>query len=178
MKGLKIASRYAKALIDIATEQNALDRIAGDMRLVLDSCKANHEFVVFLRSPVIKSDKKRAILKEIFDSSVSEVTMKFLEIIASKNREMFLPAIAESFVSQYKILRNIHTADIVTAMPMDEALRNEVKDLVKRYTHTEVELHESVNPDIIGGYILTMEDKQDDTSLRTKLNKLKRSFND
>ena len=175
---LKIASRYAKALIDIATEQNSLDRISEDMRLILDSCKGNHELLVFLRSPVIKNDKKHAILNEIFASSVSEVTMKFLDVITSKNREMYIPLIAEAFISQYKALKNIHTAEIVTAVPMDESLRNEVLNLVRKYTHTEVELQEKVNPDILGGYILTMEDKQDDTSLRTKLNKLKRSFKD
>jgi len=178
MKGLKIASRYAKALIDIAKEQNSLDRISEDMRLIYDSCKANHELLVFLRSPVINNDKKQAILKEIFASSVSEVTMKFLDIITSKNREMLIPLIADSFISQYKLLRNIHTAEIVTAVPMDETLRSEVLNLVKKYTHTEVELREKVNPEILGGYVLTMEDKQDDTSLRTKLNKLKRSFNE
>ncbi|HKR05325.1 MAG TPA: ATP synthase F1 subunit delta [Bacteroidia bacterium] len=176
MKGLKLATRYAKSLIDLAAEQKMLERVFDDMKLVNDSCKASRELIVALQSPIIKTDKKQAILKSLFADKVSDVTMRFLNIIAEKKREMFIPEIANSFVSQYKEIKQIKTAEIITAAPLDEKLRANVLDIIKNYTHTEVELHEKVDTDIIGGYILTIEGEQDDTSIKTKINKLKRAF--
>jgi F-type H+-transporting ATPase subunit delta len=176
MKGTLIASRYAKSLIDLAREKNMLDKTFADMRLVNVTCKSSHELMVFLRSPIIRNDKKEAVLKAVFEGQLSEITSRFLDIITIKRREMYIPDIAESFISQYKKMKDIHTAEIITAAPIDEKLRKEVLDIVKGFTRSEVELTEKVNPGIIGGYILTVEDKQDDTSIRTKINKLRRVF--
>ncbi|MFI5218126.1 MAG: ATP synthase F1 subunit delta [Bacteroidia bacterium] len=176
MKGLKVASRYAKSIIDLAVEQNSLENVFADMKLINDSCKASRELLLVLQNPIIKSDKKLSILKSLFGDKVSEITMQFMSIITNKRREMYLPEIASSFVSQYKKIKEIKTAEIITAAPLDESLRNNVLEVIKNYTHSEVELHEKVNADIIGGYILTVEDKQDDTSIKTKINKLKRTF--
>ena len=176
MKGIKISSRYAKSLIDLAAEQQLLDVVFADMQVITDACKSSHALIVFLESPIIRNDKKRSILHEIFGKSISEITLRFLDIIVNKNREMYLPEVAESFISQYRKLKNIQSVEIVTAVPLDERLRAEVMAIVKKYTHAEVELREKVNPGIIGGYILTLEDKQDDTSIRTKINKLRRAL--
>jgi F-type H+-transporting ATPase subunit delta len=176
MKGLKLATRYAKSLIDLAVEQKMLERVFDDMKLINDSCKASRELLVALQSPIIKTDKKQAILKSLFSDKVSDITMRFLNIIAEKKREMYIPEIANSFVRQFREIKQIKTAEIITAAPLDEKLRANVLDIVKNYTHTEVELHEKVDPAIIGGYILTVEDEQDDTSIKTKIGKLKRAF--
>lgn len=176
MKGLKISTRYAKSLIDLAVEQHSLDKIFADIQVIANACKASHPLVVFLESPIIRNDKKKAILHEIFSAAVSDITLRFLDIIVSKNREMYLPEIAEAFIGQYRTIKHIHTAEIVTAVPMDDKLRAEVVAIVKKYTNADVELREKVNPGIIGGYVLTIEDKQDDTSIHTKINKLRRAL--
>jgi|SRR6185436_14011545 F-type H+-transporting ATPase subunit delta len=176
MKGLKLATRYAKSLIDLAVELKMLERVFDDMKLINDSCKASRELLVALQSPIIKTDKKQAILKSLFEDKISDVTMRFLNIIAEKKREMYIPEIANSFVSQFKEIKKIKTAEIITAAPLGERLRSDVLSIVKNYTRTEVELHEKVDKDIIGGYILTVGDEQDDTSIKTKINKLKRAF--
>ncbi|MEP7171559.1 MAG: ATP synthase F1 subunit delta, partial [Bacteroidota bacterium] len=118
MKGLKLATRYAKSLIDLAVEQKMLERVFDDMKLVNDSCKASRELLVALQSPIIKTDKKQAILKGLFADKVSDVTMRFLNIIAEKKREMYIPEIANSFVNQYKEIKQIKTAEIITAAPL------------------------------------------------------------
>lgn len=176
MQGLKVATRYAKSLIDLAIEQNILAQIFADMKLINDSCKASRELTLVLKSPIIKTDKKQSVLKSLFAGKVNPVTMSFLNIVTDKKREMYLAEIADSFVSQYKKIKGIKTAGIITAAPLNETLRNEVLQIVKNFTHSEVELHEKVNESIIGGYILTVEDKQDDTSIKTKINKLRRTF--
>lgn len=176
MAGTKAATRYAKSLIDLAVEQNMLDRVFADMKLIDDSCKQNRDLLLMLKSPIIKTDKKQQILQSIFSKSVSDITMRFINIIADKKRESFLPEITDSFVRQYKSIKKIKTAEIITAAPLDEKLRNEVLQIVKNYVRSEVELSEKVNPGLIGGYVLTVEGEQDDTSIKTKINKLRRAF--
>ena len=176
MKGLKIASRYAKSLVELAQEKGALDRIQADMQLINASCEESRELIVFLKSPIIRTDKKQAVMHELFGSRVHEITARFIDIIITKRREMFIPDIAAAFIHQFKQIRHIHTAEIVTAAPLDEPLRKQVMEILRGFTHTEVELHEKVRSELIGGYVLTVEDRQDDTSIRTKINKLKRAF--
>jgi len=176
MKGVKVASRYAKSLIDLAVEQDSLDSVYADMVLVNGACKSNHDFLLMLHNPIIKTDKKKSILNSVFAGKVSEVSLKFIHLITEKKREMFIPEIADSFVRQYKHIRKIKSAEIITAAPLNEKIRTDVLEIVKNFTHTEVELYEKVNPEIIGGYILTVDDQQDDTSIKTKIGKLRRTF--
>lgn len=176
MQGVKVSIRYAKSLLDLAVERKETDRVFADMSLVNSACRSSRELTMMLKSPIIKTDKKIKVLNEIFGKLLTPVSMQFLGIIASKKREMYLPEIASSFISQYKNLKNIRTAEIVTAAPLGDTLYNEVLRIVKDYTQTEVELQQKVNPELIGGYVLTVEGEQDDTSIRTKIGKLRRAF--
>ena len=83
----KITSRYAKALIDLAKDQNALDSCLNDMELLKNSCVINHELQLLLKSPIINSDKKWGILEMIFKSKVSKLSMLFIQILTKKKRE-------------------------------------------------------------------------------------------
>src|SRR5262245_30868172 len=122
MKGVKIATRYARSLVDLAMEKNTLDSVYADMRVVREICR-NRELLVFLSSPVIRTDKKQAIVKAVFGGHVSELTARFLGIITGKRREMYIPDIAESFMNQYKSIKRINSAHITTAVPLDDELR-------------------------------------------------------
>ena len=66
MQGTRVAARYAKSFIDLTTEQGVLEQAYGDMKIILSVCESNHDFVSFLKSPLINTDKKQAVLKEIF----------------------------------------------------------------------------------------------------------------
>ena len=101
-----VAGRYAKSLMEIAQEKNSVDKVRGDMKLVEEVCKENHEFVLFLESPVIKTDKKLAVINSIFKGKVSETTLAFLNLITSKSRESILKEIAHAFGEQYKQNKN------------------------------------------------------------------------
>ncbi len=163
-------------MLGLALELGILEKAYADMKLILTVCEQNPDFRLMLKSPIIKSDKKEKILKELFGSKIDKVTLSFLEIIARKRRETYLDIIAESFVEQYKKHKKILTAVVTTAMGLDQELREKVLKVVKESQKAEVELHEKVNAELIGGFILRVGDKQDDTSIRTKLMKLKRTF--
>jgi F-type H+-transporting ATPase subunit delta len=171
-----VASRYAKSLIDLATATKQLDEVHKDMMLIHQVCSENHEFVLLLESPIIKTDKKMAIFKKVFEGKISNTTLAFLNIIATKRREGYIDDIARSFDDQFKAYKGITKAIITTATPLDEATKAKIMDLVKKSAKGEVELIEKTDKSLIGGFVLTVNDQQVDTSIKRKLNDLRKDF--
>ena len=177
MSDVRVASRYAKSLIELADEKGILEKVNNDMLLFIGLCKSNRDFAMAIKNPIIQNEKKLAILKKIFQGKVSELTMKFFEIISRKNRETILPTVAEEFHRQYNAYKGIVKATVVTAFPLDSELRARFTKLVKEVFDKEVELVVKVDESMIGGYILTVGDKQIDESINSKLKALKLEFN-
>ncbi len=176
MKQTKLANRYAKALFDLALEQKVLDNVVEDMKLVISVCQQNKEFQLMLQSPIIYKDKKEAILKEIFEKSMQQISLFFLLIITKKKREAILETIAHQFVVLYKEFKNITTATLGTAIPLDKALKNKIVGLLQEQTKGEIDLIEQVDEDLIGGFVLGYDDKQYDASVKKQIKELQRNF--
>ena len=103
--------------------------------------------------------------------------MAFINIITTKKRESLLALIASSFISLYKEHNKIETASVITATPLDEILRAEVINYIKKHGNDNVELTEKVDSTIIGGAIIRMGDKQLDASVSKAISELRQSFN-
>ena len=176
MKETKVASRYAKSLLDLAIEQNSLEEAYADMRLVLNAVEENRDLELLLLSPIVKTDKKLAILDKVFAGQLHKVTAEFLKIITRKKREYLIGDIAQSFVLKYKAHKGILTAEVTTAVPLDDLLRSKVEAIVKKLNHREIELIEKVDPELVGGLVLRVGDKQVDASVSRMINDLKLSF--
>jgi F-type H+-transporting ATPase subunit delta len=171
-----VATRYAKSLLQLANEKGQLEKVYADMQLVKSVCEENREFTNFLNSPIIKTDKKVSVIKEVLSGKVSEITSGFLTVLTHKRRESYMNEIAKAFISQYKQYKNILTAVITSAVGIDKTVKAKVLELVKQTTTGEVELVEKVNKDLIGGFVLTIGDKQVDASVSRKLNELRKAF--
>jgi F-type H+-transporting ATPase subunit delta len=177
MKQSRVTIRYAKALLQLAIEQNTLEQSYNDMVLLDAVCTENRDLVLLLKSPIVKTDQKLSILKEIFASKLGEVSMAFITIITTKKRESLLALIASSFISLYKVHNKIETATVTTATPLDEALRADVINFIKKHGDDNVELTEKVDEKIIGGAIIRMGDKQLDASVSKAISELRQTFN-
>jgi F-type H+-transporting ATPase subunit delta len=176
MQGTRVASRYAKSLIDLSTEQGSLEKVYNDMKFIVEVCKTNHDLVVFLKSPIIKTDKKQAVLKEVFAGKLEKLTDLYLQLIADKKREQYLPEIAQEFVNQYKEKKKILTAVVTTANGMDDNIRKKIMEIVKGTGNSDVVIEERINKDVIGGFIIRVGDKEVDATIATKLQKLRQTF--
>jgi F-type H+-transporting ATPase subunit delta len=176
MSGIRAASRYAKAFIDLSIERNALEKAYADMTMIVDFCKENHDFAVFLKSPVIKTAKKQAIITQVLGGLVDKTTADFLQLITAQNREIFLIEIANEFINQYKSKNNILTAVVTSATGIDDSIRKEIIALVKQVNTTKVILDERINKALIGGLIVRVGDRQVDASIARKLSDLRRTF--
>jgi F-type H+-transporting ATPase subunit delta len=172
----KVAKRYAKSLIDLSSETGALDAVANDMKLLASVCDQNRDLAALLASPIINSDKKLSILKRVFSEKMNKLSLSFFEIITSKGREGYLEAIAKEFTRQYKEMKGIQTAVITSAVGLDDKLRKEVYDIIRKSADSEIELVEKVDKNLIGGFVLRMGDKQYDASIASDLKRLTRQF--
>ncbi|HTL83314.1 MAG TPA: ATP synthase F1 subunit delta [Bacteroidia bacterium] len=174
----RVSQRYAKSLLDLSIEKGQLEQVYEDMQLVHSTVRENHDLLILMRSPVIKTDKKQEILKAIFGGKIGVITSEFIDIITRKRRENELEQIAESFIAQYKKNKNIITAVITTASGLDDKLRSSVMQVVKENSNAQIELVEKVNKDLIGGFVLRIGDKQVDSSIIRQIKELERNFKD
>lgn len=172
----QVSTRYAKSLIDLAEEQNLLEQINDDMVLFVKTIKANPLLGAVLRNPIVSPSKKTAILVNVFTGKVQDATLAFLKIMVNKMRSEILYDTAKEFVEQYNLKKHIRKAIIVSAVPLSESNRSEAMEMIEKATAGEVLLEEKVNPDLIGGFILTLGDRQFDTSISSTLSKLKKEF--
>src|SRR5882724_8640788 len=108
MPNPRLASRYAKSLLDLAIETGQLETVYKDMLWLQAVCKSNRDFVTLLKSPVIAGDKKIKILDAVSSNHLSKLTTAFNALLIKKSRESNLPEIATAFISQYKDNKNIH----------------------------------------------------------------------
>lgn len=176
MSEIKVAARYAKSLIDLALEQKALEEIRGDMVLFVKTLKAHTELQAVVKNPIIPLNKKNAIINAVFGGKIHKVTAAFLKIVIDKGRAEIIYGTAKEFLNQYNQFKNIITAKVSSAAPLAEEAKTEIIAIVKGITGGEVVLETSVNDKLIGGFILTVGDKQFDSSIASSLAKLKKEF--
>jgi len=176
MSEFKVASRYAKSLIDLAREQNALEAIHTDMLGIIEIIRSNSQLQAVLKNPIIKLDKKENILKEIFGKSAHSALVTFFNLLIKKGRAGMLYATANEFISQYNEEKGIVEASVVSAAPLTKEHHDQIVALIKNEYGNQVILSNKIDPELIGGFVLTVGDRQIDASIAGKLNKLEQYF--
>lgn len=172
----QVAIRYAKSLLDFALERNELEAVAADMALISNTCAHSNDLRLMLKSPIIKPEKKLEVIKKIFGGEIGSVTLSFLGVISDKNRENILPEIANAFTTVYRKHNGIVTAEITSAVALSDAEREKAISVVKGMGTGKVELTENIDKNIIGGFIIRVDDKQYDASVASRITALKRTF--
>jgi len=177
MRDTKVAYRYAKSILGLASERNEGDRIEADFALMSRVLNESRDLRVFLKSPVVKADKKQKVLNAVFGNHISELMMAFVRILTSKGREYLLLDIAQSYLDQTRVRKGIMTATIESAGTLDQESLKEVHQLVTKFNHSgEIVLTEVIKPELIGGFILKVEGKMIDASVAGHLTKLRRQI--
>ncbi len=172
-----VAARYAKSLLDLAQEQGLTETMYKDMQFFKNTVDQSRPLMLMLKNPIVRAEKKSAVLRAAFTNRVNPITMAFFEIIAKKNREGIMDAIAEQFISQYNILKSIERATVITTVPLTAIQRDKFKAMVMQTTGCKlVELEEKLDSNLIGGYVLRVGDQQVDGSIRSQLNDLRLKF--
>jgi len=177
MPNQRVASRYAKSLLDLALEKGQLEEVYADMLYLQQLNKGSREFLNLLRSPVIKADVKIKAINAVTKGKISELTVAFTTLLINKTREADLPEIITSFIQQYKQKKNINIVKLTTAVPVSEAVKQQIVEQVKKTGGMQnIELESIVDPNIIGGFVLQTGDKLVDASIAYDLKHVARQF--
>jgi F-type H+-transporting ATPase subunit delta len=177
MTNPRLAGRYAKSLLDLAIEQNQVEAVYNDIKLLQSICKTNADFVAMLKSPVIKSHKKEKIIEAVVAGKLSTLTTAFLTLLVNKAREYSLPEIVKAFLEQYNTLNNIYQVKLTTAVPISDSLQTAILDKIKASTSMKkIELEAVVKNELIGGFTLEMGGNLIDASILRDLNDVKKQF--
>ena len=177
MPNPRLAYRYAKSLIDLAQEQNQLEKVYEDMLLLQNIIKSHRDFANLLRSPIVSADKKEKIIDAVTTGKISPLTSAFNKLLVSKGREASLPEIIKSYVAQYKDLKGIHTVKLTTATPISDDLKAQIVAQVKKTANIQnIDLQTTVDESIIGGFVLQTGDKLVDASIAYDLKEISRQF--
>jgi F-type H+-transporting ATPase subunit delta len=172
----RVAKRYAKSLLGLADEQKVMDAVNDDMKLFVDVADQNRDFRLLLMNPIVDSHKKLSIFRQLFANKMNKMTISFFNIVANKNRENYLYDIAKAYTSQYKVLKGIQTAEVISAVGLDEGLRKKIYELISKGSNDQIELIERVDKSLIGGFVIRIGDKQYDASVASDIRKLAQTF--
>lgn len=174
MKSSVLYNRYARALLSLAEENNILERSYKDLQLVNRVFAAQNELKVMMKSPVIRTGKKQSVLRHLFSNKLHPLVMAYTLIIVRKQRGHMLEGISRAYLRVYKQYLGIETVRITTAVPLDDRVRRKALLAARELSPHEIEFEEDVDPDIIGGFILNLEDKQYNASVQYRLARLKK----
>jgi F-type H+-transporting ATPase subunit delta len=172
----KLQKRYAQSLFDLAKENNSIPTIYKDITYIHTVCKENRELEVVLKNPTIMPLKKRQILLALFEKSCDSLTTKFLSLVASKRREIYLKGICEEFIDIFNKYNNIKIATITVANDIDENIKNTIKNTLERELNCTIELDIHKDANLIGGFVINVDSEQYDASFLRRLNDLKRNI--
>jgi F-type H+-transporting ATPase subunit delta len=176
MKVGKIAVRYARALFLSAREQGILGDVRKDMEMILAAVSDLTEVKSLLESPVVDTRKKTAILVSLFEGKTGDLALDFIRLVTGNNREEYLAAICRHYVKLYKEEKGIKMASIETATPLTHEIRREMVAIITGAFKAEIELQEEVKEELIGGFVLRVEDKQLNSSVSGKLARIKKEL--
>lgn len=177
MPNPRLAARYAKSLLDLAVEKNSLDDTLADINYLDSLCRNSTEFTNMLRSPIINASKKHDIITAVVGDSLKPLAQGFIKLLVSKGREANLPEIAQAFIQQYKQMKNIKQVKLTTATAITDDFKQSIMAQINNTVgDATVELTESIDESLIGGFVLQMEDKLFDASIRRDLNDVKAQF--
>ncbi|MCK0178752.1 ATP synthase F1 subunit delta [Flavobacteriaceae bacterium S0862] len=171
----RAAIRYAKAVLSLASDQNAAEAVNNDMKLIATTIKENVELSQALKNAIVKSDAKIEALTKIFPN-INSISSRLFNLLMSNKRIDILGDVASKYTTLFDELNGKEIAQVTTAFPMNNDLEIKVLAKVKELTSKAVELENMVDESILGGFILRVGDKQYDASVSNKLNKLKREF--
>jgi F-type H+-transporting ATPase subunit delta len=176
MSETRVASRYAKALLDLSREQNIVPAVHNNILSFIKVLNENHTLRSLLKNPVVTYDKKITVINKIFAPSFESLTIKFFELMLRKTRGQYLPDTASAFIDQYNELNNIAKATVRTAAKLSEKAVKEIEQKIASALNKTIILEQEVDPSIIGGVWLKMGDRLYDGSIKGKLQKAKKEL--
>jgi len=168
-----IARRYAKALVQLAAEEGAVEKFHGELTGMEALFAAHPDLGSILSSPAYGIEVKRDTLKEVSAKlGMSETIRNFFLLLLERNRLACLPAIVASYSVMADELSNLVRPVVTSALPLDEGRVAEIQAALEKSTGKKVVLKVEIDPSLIGGIVTRIGDKVLDGSVKTQLKRI------
>ena len=172
-----VSNTYGEALFELVSEKNTVSSMLEEVSGLQMVLKENKELSVLMNNPKVSRDEREEIVRNVFEGRISEDLLNFLVLLVQKGRYAYVEEILAYFTDRVKEAEGIGTAYVTTAMELTPAKKDEIhKKLLATTSYREIEVIYQVDPAIIGGMTVRINDRVVDSSIKTKLDKMERSL--
>lgn len=171
-----ISSRYTKALINFAREENQQDNVYNELGRLGQSFLEVPALLKALDDPSVSAKEKEKLIVTACGGSVSEVTLRFIRLVLHHKREKYLNRMAMMYIDLYRKEKKIVIGELITAVPADDEVEQRMREIIQSYRPVTVEFSAKINPAIIGGFVLKIGTYRVDASLYTQLKEMKKQL--
>lgn len=177
MANTATARRYALALFELGDQENLLDSLRSRMDELDRMVGSEPAIMDLFQNPVYSVDEKKAVLKTFSDKTQAPpLLLRFLDLLAVKNRLIFLPEIAESFRNLVDEAKGRQPVRVHVARELSKGQFSAVQSGLKKVLKKEIQLHVVVDPALIGGMVIQAGNRLFDASIRGQLSNLKKDL--
>lgn len=167
-----VSERYALSLYEVAKDEGKAAEMLEELDAVSRICKSSPDLIKVLKTPSIQFSEKKTMLETIFAGRIDQYLLNFLMLITEKGRAGLLHEMAQSYKEQYYFDEGVCEVTAITAAPMDKQLSDKLRKKMCAVTGKKVVLQTKVDPALIGGIVVKVNNEQIDTSVRTRLEEL------
>jgi F-type H+-transporting ATPase subunit delta len=171
-RDLAVGRLYAEAMLGLAEERGQSDALLDELKELVDFLDQNPKVEHFLASQMVDEEGRAKVLEDLFRGQASELLLDSLQVINRKGRLGQLRAIAESYRVALRDLRGWVDVHVRTAVPLDEAQRTRLQDVIAASTGKKPTLIERIDPSLIGGLVVEVAGKKFDASVASRLHDL------
>jgi F-type H+-transporting ATPase subunit delta len=172
----KVSARYASSLLDSAIQKNMLDTVSNDIEFISSVLTQNPKLSRILENPVLKSELKFSILKEVFEKKINSETLEFVLFIIKKKREEILSSILEKFKELRDLKLGYVNVNVSVASDFNDSQKNELQNKLQSLLNKKVRVNYQVDKKILGGFIVQAGDTVYNASIKHQLDLLRKHF--
>ena len=172
----RVTVRYAKALVELAVEQNNLEEVDRDIRVLFSALQLYPDFSAYVINPGNSSKDKYTRISAIFSDDFNPLSLNFLHLVFNKKREYFLKEICRNIIDMARRKRGIITAHLNFAYSPDEQSVALIKEKFESRLNTKIEMSSETNPELMGGFIFTIDGQQYDASIASRIKAIKKQL--
>ncbi|MCX6173206.1 MAG: ATP synthase F1 subunit delta [Ignavibacteriales bacterium] len=178
MSVYRISYRYANSLMQLAEEKMIFKKVSDDAELIFNTLNSSKELRSVLKSPVVKLNDKKSLLQKIFEKKISNETASFINFVVEKNREDILFDIFKEFIALADKKNGIVKARVVSPFDLNDQSKQKMIDDLSKKTNKKVSANYNIDTDLIGGFIVRIEDTVYDASVKHQLSLLRKKFSE
>jgi len=168
-----VSQRYARALLEAAESQGALDRVSRDVAGVIDLIDASEDLKRLLESPMVHPRSKRDALTALFSDKIAPLTLNFLLLLVDRRRERVTEGILRQFVVYMEEREGVVTAEVRASQPLSQGQQEAMIQRLSSYLNRRVRLRIEVSPQIRAGFVARVGDVVFDGTVETQLRQLR-----